>query len=86
MKLFGPKAHERFPRKYREPGSGACASGGFYPTDSAGHYEEQGVDLEISPGTMVNISCWCWSYLLSLGHMHSHNKTPKRAKVPIQAL
>ncbi|XP_022103294.1 uncharacterized protein LOC110986022 [Acanthaster planci] len=53
MKLFGPKAHERFPRKYREPGSGACASGGFYPTDSDGRYEDQGVDLEISPGTKL---------------------------------
>ncbi|XP_038050876.1 uncharacterized protein LOC119724026 [Patiria miniata] len=53
MKLFGPKAHERFPRKFREPGSGACASGGFYPTDSAGHYENQGVDLEISAGAVL---------------------------------
>ncbi|XP_038062441.1 uncharacterized protein LOC119732930 [Patiria miniata] len=53
MKLFGPKAHERFPRKYREPGSGECASGGFYPTDSAGYYEDQGVDLEISAGTKL---------------------------------
>ncbi|XP_033637723.1 uncharacterized protein LOC117298529 [Asterias rubens] len=53
MKLFGPKAHEKFPRKYRSPGSGECASGGFYPTDSAGHYEDQGVDLEMPQGAKL---------------------------------
>ncbi|XP_071798137.1 uncharacterized protein [Asterias amurensis] len=53
MKLFGPKAHEEFPRKYRSPGSGECASGGFYPTDSAGHYEDQGVDLEMPQGAKL---------------------------------
>ena len=56
MKLFGPKAHEKFPRKYRSPGSGECASGGFYPTDSAGHYEDQGVDLEMPQGAKVGHS------------------------------
>ncbi|XP_022102001.1 uncharacterized protein LOC110985344 [Acanthaster planci] len=50
MKLFGPKAHKSFPRKFREPGSGGCASGGFYPTDSNGRYRDRGVDLEIPPG------------------------------------
>ncbi|XP_033637389.1 uncharacterized protein LOC117298318 isoform X2 [Asterias rubens] len=53
MKLFGPKAHEEFPRKYRSPGSGECASGGFYPTDSAGYYEDQGVDLEMPQGAKL---------------------------------
>ena len=51
--LFGSKAHNDFPRKYREPGPGGCASGGFYPTDSDGAYSNPGVDLEIPFGGTV---------------------------------
>ncbi|XP_038050894.1 uncharacterized protein LOC119724045 [Patiria miniata] len=54
MKLFGPKAHKSFPRKFREPaGPEGCASGGFYPTDSNGHYADKGVDLELSQGSWL---------------------------------
>ena len=52
-KLFGPKAHPRFPRTYRTKGGG-CSSDGFYPTDTDGNYEHQGVDVQITEGTPVS--------------------------------
>ena len=46
-KIFGPKAHVKFPRKYRLAGQG-CVSDGFYPTTTDGKTPEQGVDLVIT--------------------------------------
>ena len=54
-KLFGPKAHHRFPRTYRISGGG-CASDGFYPTNTDGNYEHQGVDVLMSEDTPVGAS------------------------------
>ena len=55
-KLFGPKAHRRFPRTYRLNGGG-CTSDGFYPTDTDGTYEDQGVDLVFSEDSEVGETC-----------------------------
>ena len=52
--LFGPKAHRRFPREYRLAGGG-CTTDGFYPTDTGGYYDDQGVDLVISDGSKVRL-------------------------------
>ena len=55
--LFGPKAHRRFPREYRLAGGG-CTADGFYPTDTDGYYDDQGVDLVISDGSEVRLHFW----------------------------
>ncbi|XP_066300826.1 uncharacterized protein [Branchiostoma lanceolatum] len=52
-RLFGPKAHLKFPRKIRLSGNG-CGEDGFYPTDNRGKYEgRMGVDLDADIGNLI---------------------------------
>ncbi|XP_072033446.1 LOW QUALITY PROTEIN: uncharacterized protein [Amphiura filiformis] len=51
-KLFGPKVHRRFPRTYRLKGGG-CTTDGFYPTDTDGTNDDQGVDLVFAEGSAL---------------------------------
>ncbi len=50
--VFGPKVHKNFPRTVRLAGGG-CNTNGFYPTDTNGYYDNQGVDLLIGEGYQV---------------------------------
>ncbi|XP_072048761.1 uncharacterized protein [Amphiura filiformis] len=50
--IFGPKVHRHFPRTYRLAGGG-CNTDGFYPTDTNGYYDDQGVDLLVDEGSHI---------------------------------
>jgi hypothetical protein len=54
-KIFGAKAHKRFPKKIRLSGHG-CSGDGFYPSKLMGggvEYWADGIDLEIEEGAEV---------------------------------
>ncbi|XP_076472269.1 uncharacterized protein LOC143301765, partial [Babylonia areolata] len=55
-RVFGPKAHKRFPRVTRTPGND-CEGTGFYPStleaEGTEEYTYEGVDLLLSPGSKV---------------------------------
>lgn len=52
QRIFGPRAHRLFPKRYRECSS-SCGCG-IYPTKGNGRYTEPGVDVVAGgPGTVI---------------------------------
>ncbi|VDI25865.1 Hypothetical predicted protein, partial [Mytilus galloprovincialis] len=51
-KLFGAKAHKKFPRKIRLAGNG-CYGLGIYPSSGGSEYWAKGIDVEIKVGKVI---------------------------------
>lgn len=51
-KIFGAKAHKKFPRKIRLAGNG-CYGLGTYPSSGGGEYWAKGIDVEAKVGEVV---------------------------------
>lgn len=62
-KLFGAKAHKKFPRKIRLAGNG-CYGLGIYPSSGGSEYWAKGIDVEIKVGKVVCLTDIC-TYSLS---------------------